>query len=365
MKLKNLLILALSLVSFAAYAQEGGIRGRVVSRAGRVALDNVKVTMTPGDATAVSDAQGDFLFENIPAGEYALTFEAAEFEPLEIAVRVDRMVRDINTVVLVPAAPQQVLDDSIFAEFDTESADDAQALPTSLSASKDVFNNIASYKFSEMRFNVRGYDSQYQDVYMNGIQLNDAVTGYTPWSLWSGLNDATRNQEVTSGLQAAEVGVGGIGGTTNIVTSPSQMRKGLRASVVSANQMYRFRAMVTYASGYQDNGWAYAFSFSSRQGGNSYVDGVYYNAYGYFAAVEKRFNDRHRLSLTLLGAPTERGAQQAAVQEALDANPDVVEKLKGGNMKPMGAIIGAVMRATKGQADAKAVTKIVMEKIKG
>ena len=318
MKLKNLLILALSLVSFAAYAQEGGIRGRVVSRAGRVALDNVKVTMTPGDATAVSDAQGDFLFENIPAGEYALTFEAAEFEPLEIAVRVDRMVRDINTVVLVPAAPQQVLDDSIFAEFDTESADDAQALPTSLSASKDVFNNIASYKFSEMRFNVRGYDSQYQDVYMNGIQLNDAVTGYTPWSLWSGLNDATRNQEVTSGLQAAEVGVGGIGGTTNIVTSPSQIRKGLRASVVSANQMYRFRAMVTYASGYQDNGWAYAFSFSSRQGGNSYVDGVYYNAYGYFAAVEKRFNDRHRLSLTLLGAPTERGAQQAAVQEAYD-----------------------------------------------
>ena len=59
------------------------------------------------------------------------------------------------------------------------------------------------------------------------------------------------------------------------------------------------------------------------------------------------------------------GALQAAVQEALDANPDVVEKLKGGNMKPMGAIIGAVMRATKGQADAKAVTKIVMEKIKG
>lgn len=53
------------------------------------------------------------------------------------------------------------------------------------------------------------------------------------------------------------------------------------------------------------------------------------------------------------------------MQEALDANPDVVEKLKGGNMKPMGAIIGAVMRATKGQADAKAVTKIVMEKIKG
>ena len=211
-----------------------------------------------------------------------------------------------------------MIDDAVFAEFDTETADDAQALPTSLSASKDLFNNIASYKFSEMRFNVRGYDSQYQDVYMNGIQLNDAMTGYTPWSLWSGLNDATRNQEVTSGIVASDAGLGGIGGTTNIVTSPAQMRQGLRASLVNGNSMYRFRAMVTYASGYQDNGWSYAFSVSTRQGGNSYVNGVYYNAFGYFAAVEKQFGQRHRLALTLLGAPTERGAQQAATQEAYD-----------------------------------------------
>ena len=57
------------------------------------------------------------------------------------------------------------------------------------------------------------------------------------------------------------------------------------------------------------------------------------------------------------------GALVAAVEEAMAANPDVVEKLKAGNMKPMGAIIGAVMRATKGQADAKAVNKIVMERL--
>ena len=169
-----------------------------------------------------------------------------------------------------------------------------------------------------MRFNVRGYDSQYSDVYMNGIQLNDAMTGYTPWSLWSGLNDATRNQEITSGLNMGDMGIGGIAGTTNINTRPSQMRKGLRASVVNGNSMYRFRGMLTYSSGQQDNGWSYAFSVSTRQGGNSYVDGVFYNAFGYFAAVEKQFNTQHRLGLTVLGTPTERGAQQASTQEAYD-----------------------------------------------
>lgn len=312
---KSLLFLILALFSLTASAQTGGIRGRVVSRAGRVPLGEVRITLTPSDITVLSDVQGNFLIDDIPSGEYSLRFETAEFEPLDIAVRVGEMVRNINQVVMVPDMPRQMLDDAIFAEFDTETIDDAQALPTSLSASKDVFNNIASYKFSEMRFNVRGYDSQYQDVYMNGIPLNDAMTGYTPWSLWSGLNDAVRNQEVTSGLVASEVGLGGIGGVTNILTSPSQMRKGLRASLVNGNAMYRFRAMATYASGYQDNGWSYVFSVSTRQGGNSYVKGVYYNAYGYFAAVEKQFGERHRLALTLLGAPTERGAQQAATQE--------------------------------------------------
>ncbi|MDD6374093.1 MAG: Asp-tRNA(Asn)/Glu-tRNA(Gln) amidotransferase subunit GatB [Bifidobacteriaceae bacterium] len=59
------------------------------------------------------------------------------------------------------------------------------------------------------------------------------------------------------------------------------------------------------------------------------------------------------------------GALEAEVDKALAANPDIVEKLKSGNMKPMGAIIGQVMKATRGQADAKAVSALVMAKIKG
>ena len=52
-----------------------------------------------------------------------------------------------------------------------------------------------------------------------------------------------------------------------------------------------------------------------------------------------------------------------AVDDAFAANPDIVDKLRSGNMKPMGVIIGTVMRTTHGQADAKAVSKLVMEKI--
>ncbi len=57
------------------------------------------------------------------------------------------------------------------------------------------------------------------------------------------------------------------------------------------------------------------------------------------------------------------GALLEAVDAALAAQPDVVEKVRGGNLGPVGAIIGAVMKATKGQADAKRVRELVLERI--
>jgi aspartyl-tRNA(Asn)/glutamyl-tRNA(Gln) amidotransferase subunit B len=51
---------------------------------------------------------------------------------------------------------------------------------------------------------------------------------------------------------------------------------------------------------------------------------------------------------------------QAAVDEALAANPDIAEKIRGGKVQAAGAIVGQVMKATKGQADAARVRELVL-----
>lgn len=318
MKIKNLLILLFTLITVGAAAQDGGVKGRAVQRVGRDAIDRVKVTIAPTNKVVYTNAQGDFAIEGLAAGDYRLTFEAPEFETVTLMVKVGETVKDINLVPMSSALLAVGLGDDYFAEFDTETSNDAQVMPSSLSASKDVFNNIAGYQFSQMRFRPRGYDSEMEATYLNGVYFNDALTGYGPWSLWSGLNEATRNQEVSPALGVSDYGVGGIGGVTNINARASQMRKGFRSSVVNANNNYRFRVMVSYASGMLDNGWAYAFSFSTRQGGNDWINGTYYNAYGYFASVEKQLNRCHRFALTVLGAPTQRGVQNASTQEVYD-----------------------------------------------
>ncbi|MDN5660670.1 MAG: Asp-tRNA(Asn)/Glu-tRNA(Gln) amidotransferase GatCAB subunit B, partial [Brevibacterium aurantiacum] len=59
------------------------------------------------------------------------------------------------------------------------------------------------------------------------------------------------------------------------------------------------------------------------------------------------------------------GALEAAVDEAIAANPDVVEKIKGGKMQAIGALMGPIMKATRGQADAGKAKDLILAKING
>jgi aspartyl-tRNA(Asn)/glutamyl-tRNA(Gln) amidotransferase subunit B len=56
------------------------------------------------------------------------------------------------------------------------------------------------------------------------------------------------------------------------------------------------------------------------------------------------------------------GALIAAIDEALAAQPDVLEKIRDGKVQAAGAIIGAVMKAMRGSADAARVRELVLER---
>ncbi|HEX7187224.1 MAG TPA: Asp-tRNA(Asn)/Glu-tRNA(Gln) amidotransferase subunit GatB [Actinomycetes bacterium] len=63
-----------------------------------------------------------------------------------------------------------------------------------------------------------------------------------------------------------------------------------------------------------------------------------------------------------LAVVSDEGALVTAVDEALAANPDVAEKIRGGKVAAAGAIVGAVMKATGGKADAARVRELVVER---
>ncbi|GGM49355.1 Asp-tRNA(Asn)/Glu-tRNA(Gln) amidotransferase subunit GatB [Microbacterium saperdae] len=63
-----------------------------------------------------------------------------------------------------------------------------------------------------------------------------------------------------------------------------------------------------------------------------------------------------------LAVVSDDGALIAAIDEALAAQPDVLAKIQDGKVQAAGAVIGAVMKAMKGQADAARVRELVLER---
>ena len=229
----------------------------------------------------------------------------------------------VDTVYLQEQdVPTVMLTDSDFDESST-SVNDASTL---LHSSRDVFNSIAAYNLGSLRYRIRGNDSKYSDVMINGILMNDPETGRPVFSNWGGLNDAFRNSVLVEGLGRTDAGFGGLGGLTSYSTRASQYRKQISVGYGFSNRSYDHRLFASIGTGEIGNGWFIMAMASGRYSGMKDLnkkgaffertEGTFYEAASYFLSVEKKINERHSLNFTFFGAPSQRGGSSPVVQEA-------------------------------------------------
>ena len=64
-----------------------------------------------------------------------------------------------------------------------------------------------------------------------------------------------------------------------------------------------------------------------------------------------------------LAVVSDDGALGEAVDRAIEANPDVAAKIRDGKVAAAGALIGAVMKQMRGQADAGRVRELILAKL--
>src|SRR5215470_738862 len=64
-----------------------------------------------------------------------------------------------------------------------------------------------------------------------------------------------------------------------------------------------------------------------------------------------------------LAVVTDTSVLAAAVEDAIAAYPDIAAKIRDGKVAAAGALVGAVMKATGGQADAAAVSRLILERL--
>lgn len=225
------------------------------------------------------------------------------------------LIEDLKTSVL-DNIPTISLDDN---DLNDASSQNVSSL---LTAGRDPFFNAASYNFSALRFRIRGYSSDYASTYINNIPMDNLEDGYTPYNLWSGLNDVFRNRDVTIGVRYNTFAFGDIGNTTNIDVRASKQKPQTSIGYAHSNRTYDDRITFTHNTGLSKNGWAFTISGSRRYASEGYVSGTYYNGWSWFAAVDKKIGQKQILSLIAFASATEYGRQGAATMEMIALSGD-------------------------------------------
>lgn len=314
-------------LSTCLYAQiQIGLKGNIINYSTNEPLSGVLVTIKGQNQTTVTDARGEFYFNNIVSGEDILNFSSSEIISKEMSVNIsDKNVTELKDVRLRVIETNQntaligITEESILEEDGSSS----QEISSMVVLSNDQYLSNVRYQLSPLRFKIRGYSNIYEEKYINGVTFNDQNRGVFNFASIGALNDLTRNGDVINYHGAGSFSFGSIGGSENINMRAGNYAKGTKLTLSYTNRIYYLRAMASYSTGLQDNGWAFTALVGGRYSHEGNVDGTFYRNFSYALALEKQWNNgQHSLSFTTFGSPVERGQQSASFQEAYDLRGD-------------------------------------------
>jgi len=304
-----------------------GITGKIIDSKTQKPLQNVVTSIRSyqfDTFTTLTNENGVFIMKDLVVGSQLLQIRSTGFKDQLLTIKVEAgKILDLGVIVLEEdiTSEQQL---SLITITENDLGDDnsgSESTAGLLQASRDVFQQAAAFNWGQARFRIRGLDNEYATTMINGVSMNKIYDGRPQWSNWGGLNDATRNQEFTTGSSPSDYTFGGILGTQEINTRASIYRKGTRISASGTNTNYSGRTMITHASGMGTSGWAFVVSASARMANEGYFEGTDYDAKSLFASIEKKFNEHHSLNFTSFYAQNSRGKSSP--------NSDEVIKLVG------------------------------------
>lgn len=301
-----------------------GVKGTLLDGSTGAPVADANVLLSNQGILVTSGSDGVFTISNAQVGKDVLEIIASGYEDAYIDVDiVDGMVKNLGDIKLTTAGfDASAIDSDNFLFNEEELLDDeglSQSVGTIQGATDDVYYQAANFKFSTMRFRLRGLDQNWQAGYVNGFNFNDAMRGRFNYSQFGGMtSSAFRSKTTDIGLAPAAYGFGDVGGSTNITTYASEFAPGWRGNLSYTNSNYMLRAMLQYSTGLNKHGWAFTASIIGRYAPEGIIEGTFYNSFGYFLSLQKVFNEHHSLNISTWGAPTQRATNAAATQEAYD-----------------------------------------------
>ncbi|MCM1450469.1 MAG: carboxypeptidase-like regulatory domain-containing protein, partial [Clostridiales bacterium] len=225
MRLKLFVLLLLS-ATIPVLAQTARLTGSVVDADTGSPIAGALVTLREQGITVTTGPAGDFLISNASPGHVDALVIAYGFNDMLVEADLYNDVTvNVGKISMKATESADYYDDSqeiYYDEHMLENEDDSQSIATLTGSGDNVYFNTASFNFGPMYFRYRGYESSYQEVSVNGIEMNDLIRGQFNFASLGGMTSrAFRNKTSAIGMDAAAYGFGAIGGSTNYNTITS------------------------------------------------------------------------------------------------------------------------------------------------
>jgi len=324
-------ILIMSLLAIFVYVtnvygqQTTVIKGKIVDSKGESVI-GANVYLQGTTIGTVADLDGNFTLRTQAEGSYVLMISFVGMLPVERPVELRGSEIDLGTITMESDAVG-LAEVSVFANIAIdrktpvpvanikpafiEERLGTQEFPEILKSTPGIYATKQGGAFGDSRVNIRGFNARNSAVMINGVPVNDMENGWVYWSNWAGLSEVTRTMQVQRGLGAAKIALPSLGGTINILTKTTDAEQGGNVYYAVGNNGYT-KIGFTLSSGLTADNWATTLSIA-KSSGDGIVDGTQFESYSYYLNVSKLVNNRHRIALSVFGAPQWHGQRSTSM----------------------------------------------------
>lgn len=351
--IKYFLFFLLLLPSFSTVFAQGSLSGTVKNGGTGETLIGASVLYAQGKGI-ITDIDGNFLFKELPDGDYTITISYVGFKtvtqkvkiagkPVSILVKLESTdMKEVEIIADVARSRETPIAFSNLTAQKIQEEIASRDLPMLLNSTPGVYATEQGGGMGDSRINIRGFDQRNVAVMVDGVPVNDMENGQVYWSNWDGLSDITRSMQVQRGLGASKLAIQSVGGTINIITKGIEAKKNIFVKQEVGNN-----AMIKTSAGFNTGrlkgGWGITGAGSYKKG-NGWTDQTYFEAWSYFIKIQKQFG-KHLISLSANGAPQVHGQRQSRVPVAIYSR-ELAEKL--------GVNVDSILNNTPNQASSTA-----------
>ena len=236
---KTLVTLVVCSMSLFAAAQTS-LKGTLIDETTSQPIAGATITLANQNISTTTNQSGEFSLLYLEPMDEEIVIEAEGYNgTIELVQLKENQENQMDPVKLSVNIEKEAKDEILINISDEDLNDDegrSQAQASAASASVDVFNSATSFAWSTARYRNRGYESQYETVYINGVSFNTAERGTFSFSSMGGLNDASRNKEVVMPMEATNFTFGNIGQSTNYLMNASRFAQGWKVSAAGTKR---------------------------------------------------------------------------------------------------------------------------------